>query len=701
MHVTVSTPSLRPSDGGAERWVAGWVEYLRRAGHRVSTVSFGHLPHQDGVEHHRIDWIEDPFERIDAVDSVVARIGADRHYDTGVAGRSDVLHLHAGSSAHSIRAVEAGHGRRSWPLRRPSPAAQAVIDSARRQEGTQARRSGWVVSLSSLAAAVQRRDLLVPAEVQRLVPPGVDLVAASSASEGARERLRERWSIPSDGVAFLLVAHNPRLKGAAAALAATRSAVEAGVDAYLVVAGARLDDWMLGEAIAHGCSDRLVMAGIVDPIAEAFAAADVLVHPTRWDAFGSVVLEAMAAGLPVVTTEAAGVAEVIVDGRSGFVLPADAPPRRLHATMVRLGDGATRNRFGAAARQVAERYPIEATYRALEDVLCGPLPSHHERCVTARRRVGSSAAARSSACPNVSVVMPVRDGAEHVSEAIESVLGQSFEDFDLHVVDDGSSDGTDRIVEGFAESDSRVVLHRREKAGIVAALEHGIRASAGRYVARMDADDICMPDRLERQVAVLDDAPTIGVLGSNYVEIRSDGSTGPVSRLPVSPFEIAATLTDTNPVAHPTVMMRRCVIEELGGYRDAFPLCEDYDLWLRASEICDIANLEEVLLAYRRKGRDSQREQRFRSEVAAIRDHHLRQIRDQAGVDAVHPAIEGVARRRLVYMIRHDLVTGEGFEAVRTAMLAVRLPGLRSLPTLPGLRSLPGRGDQANEPTNR
>ena len=542
--------------------------------------------------------------------------------------------------------------------------------------------------MSLLAAKVQRRDLLVPATRQRLIPAGVDLAAATEATDGARDRLRGRWRIPDGGVAYLLVAHHPRLKGADVALAALRAAVDSGVDAYLVLAGARLDDWLLGEAGRHRCTDRLVMAGLVDPIADAFAASDVLLHPTRWDAFGSVVLEAMAAGLPVVTTEAAGVAEVIEDGRTGIVIGADPSPRQLTEAMRSLAGNAERSRIGTSAREEAARHPIDSTYQALEDVLCGPLPPHHAWQNDTRRRARSVRSVQRHDHPKVSIVMPVRDGEAHVAEAIESVLDQTFEDFDLHVVDDGSVDGTCGIVDGYAERDDRITLHRRDRAGIVAALNHGIEVSESVYVARMDADDVCKPERLARQITALDGNPNIGVLGTNYEVIGADGTPGAVSRLPISPFEIALTLTETNPIAHPTVMMRRSVLDALGGYREGFPLCEDYDLWLRASEVCDLANLEEPLLAYRRTGRDTRREQRFRSEVAVIEDHHLRQIRDERPSGRTHPAVVGVARRRLAYMIRHDLVTGEGVEALRATLLAVHLPGLS------------GRRRQATEPTS-
>ncbi len=201
--------------------------------------------------------------------------------------------------------------------------------------------------------------------------------------------------------------------------------------------------------------------------------------------------------------------------------------------------------------------------------------------------------------PAVSVVMPARDAEAYLREAIGSILAQTFRDFELLVLDDGSSDGTAAIADESARTDPRVRVIRQEKRGLIATLNRGCAAAQGPYLARMDADDVALPQRLERQVAFLERDRATAVLGT---AMRYLGSEGPLPGLlahPAGPAEIRRTLRDYSCIAHPTVLMRRDAFEEAGGYRPAFLHAEDYDLWLRIAERHDLANLTEPLLYHR------------------------------------------------------------------------------------------------------
>lgn len=202
----------------------------------------------------------------------------------------------------------------------------------------------------------------------------------------------------------------------------------------------------------------------------------------------------------------------------------------------------------------------------------------------------------------VSVLMPVRNGAQWLPAAIDSVFAQTLPDFELLVIDDGSTDRTPEIVAGYAARDARVRPIRQDALGLVAALNRGIAEARADLIARLDADDIALPERLARQVAEMDTNPRLNLLGS-WAEII-DGEGRVIGRLapPPEPGRLRDTLARTNPFIHSSVMLRATAVRSFGGYRAAFEAAEDYDLWLRLSEHGDIAIMPEILVRYREHG---------------------------------------------------------------------------------------------------
>jgi glycosyltransferase involved in cell wall biosynthesis len=201
--------------------------------------------------------------------------------------------------------------------------------------------------------------------------------------------------------------------------------------------------------------------------------------------------------------------------------------------------------------------------------------------------------------PAISVVLPVRNGQAFLDEAIRSIRAQSFGDFEFIVVDDGSDDATAEIARRHAADDPRIRIIAQAPAGIVAALNRGIETASAPLIARMDADDIAMPRRLERQLEALSRDPSAAVIGSSFVVIDRMGRDLRSVHMPTRPDEIRAKLEESNCIAHPTVLMRRDAVLGVGGYRRAFLHCEDYDLWLRLAEKHGLLNIDEPLLRYR------------------------------------------------------------------------------------------------------
>ena len=201
--------------------------------------------------------------------------------------------------------------------------------------------------------------------------------------------------------------------------------------------------------------------------------------------------------------------------------------------------------------------------------------------------------------PLVSVVMGVFNCERFLREALESILNQSFHDFEFVVVDDGSSDGSASILDSYEGRDARLRICHRQHAGLAESLNYGCSIALGKYIARMDADDIAVRDRLMWQVDYMETHPQVGVLGGAVEYIDSSGRSLGNHSYPADDRELKAALAFGCPLWHPTVLFRREILASTGGYRAVVVDAEDYDLWLRVADQFDLANLERVLLKYR------------------------------------------------------------------------------------------------------
>jgi glycosyltransferase involved in cell wall biosynthesis len=204
------------------------------------------------------------------------------------------------------------------------------------------------------------------------------------------------------------------------------------------------------------------------------------------------------------------------------------------------------------------------------------------------------------AVPRVSVLMPVFNAAAYVADAARSILAQTFTDFELIVIDDGSSDDSPRILQEIARDDPRVRLTGRANQGLVATLNEMIATARGEYFARMDGDDIAFPQRFSRQVEFLDAHPEVVAAGSRALFIDAEGLPLMEVMHHYSHEEIErALMTPELGVIHPSVMMRANACRAIGGYHADYPHAEDLDFFLRLGELGRLENLAEPLLQYR------------------------------------------------------------------------------------------------------
>lgn len=209
--------------------------------------------------------------------------------------------------------------------------------------------------------------------------------------------------------------------------------------------------------------------------------------------------------------------------------------------------------------------------------------------------------------PRVSILMAAYNAQEFLREALDDLLVQTFTEFELVVVDDGSTDTTAEILKGYAASDRRIVIVTNERnLGLPASLNRGLKVCRAPVIARADADDRYMPDRLERQIAYFDTHPEIGLLSCAVEKIDHEGRSLFVTRFPTTDAEIRMRELFVNCFSHPGAMFRRALVLEVGGYDQAFRTSEDADLWLRLRRRTKCANLDIPLVKYRKHPKQSQ-----------------------------------------------------------------------------------------------
>ena len=202
--------------------------------------------------------------------------------------------------------------------------------------------------------------------------------------------------------------------------------------------------------------------------------------------------------------------------------------------------------------------------------------------------------------PKVTVLMPAYNGEKYLREAIDSILSQTFRDFEFLIINDGSTDATVEIINSYTDHRVRLV-HNDANLGLIATLNKGLDMARGEFVARQDADDISHPTRLEKQISFMDSHPEVVLLGTqvHYIDQYGKKYNSYGEYKARGELAIRWQLIFDNPFAHSSVMMRTGIVRDIGGYDEHFLACEDYDLWSRLVYAHSADNLKEALLYYR------------------------------------------------------------------------------------------------------
>jgi len=325
--------------------------------------------------------------------------------------------------------------------------------------------------------------------------------------------------------------------------------------------------------------------------------------------------------------------------------------------------------------------------------------------------------------------MPVRNSCRYVARAIRSVRRQTVRDWELLIFDDGSSDGSRDILQRYASRDARIRLFLNEHKGYVTWLNEGLREARGALWARMDADDVALPRRFEKQVAYLRQHPDCVVVGTDAMQVDAAGWPMGRLRVPLAHEEIEASLLEGRGEAlcHPAAMFRRDALVSVGGYRKECELAEDVDVYLRLAEVGRLANLPDVLLRYRRHftsvtaSRQTEHGEALRRGLqSAYRRRGVpppaeeplrlrRQVRDATRQEMrrywVEQALQAghvwTARKHALWLVMESQGSRAALHLLRNALLSERaptvawlkrwrrrLPGARSAtPTVPGERT--------------
>ncbi len=198
--------------------------------------------------------------------------------------------------------------------------------------------------------------------------------------------------------------------------------------------------------------------------------------------------------------------------------------------------------------------------------------------------------------PNVTVYMPVLNGAKYIRKAIDSILGQSYRDFEFIIIDDGSNDDTASVIQKYRDPRIKLICNKRN-IGTAAASNKAMALARGRFVVRMDCDDISLKDRLVTQVAFMEKNPEVAVCGA---WIKTFGGTRTIMKYPTKHEEIRAQLLFDSSIANPSTIIRKNIFLDNGlNFKETYKRAEDYDLWVRASDVVRLVNLPRILVKYR------------------------------------------------------------------------------------------------------
>ncbi|HJT80467.1 MAG TPA: glycosyltransferase family 4 protein [Chthoniobacterales bacterium] len=354
-----------PTRGGLENWSWQFARSLVARGHEVHVVAFDFYPEtaNDGIIAHRLEMPKSRIHRAEAIAAALPSLNFDVVHDMGIGWAADVIQPHAGSTKalweHNLMRIPKWRQIRFWREKRYRELAEI-------EQRQHANPTAIISPVSHMLARNFEFYHRLPASRMRVIHNGVDIEKFTPANR-TRYRDETRKQLGVDGeVLFLSLAHNLLLKNAEATIRAAARLAREGAAIRLVIAGGKKPDRFIKLSEKLKIGQLVTFLELVDPV-PFYAAADVFVHPTWYDPCSLVTLEASSCGLPVITSRYNGAAELMTDGKEGFVIPDPADVTTLADRMKKLLDPGLREKMGAAGRAMAIQNPFEnQTTRFLE-----------------------------------------------------------------------------------------------------------------------------------------------------------------------------------------------------------------------------------------------------------------------------------------------------------------------------------------------
>lgn len=413
-----------------------------------------------------------------------------------------------------------------------------------------------------------------------------------------KEELKSKYGFdPKDRIILYAGAINQR-KGTYDLVSAFDKVVQETAHVRLVVAGPG-DFGSIFKSTAKNWS-KITVTGALDKktLYDFYRMADIGVVPSYIEQCSYTAIEMMHYNLPLVVAKVDGLDEIIPDG-CGLKVPLILGNKKAHINQGKLAEHIL---YFLEKPEIARQYANEAKKHALRFFSAKKMAKETIQVYEKLLLMNSP----KPVLPDfqgintlVSVVLPCHNGEKYLKACIDSVLGQTYPYFELIVVNDDSTDKTREILDGYV--DKRIhVLHNEKNVGIVTSLNRGIKEAKGKYIARIDADDMMHPDRLHKQVKYLEnrEKEEVVLVGSHHYVINQDGKVKGMKQYPVSNAEINSVLLFQNPFSHPSIMMRADVAKRVR-YSERYPYAEDFHLWFDILKDYKAGNIPECLTYYR------------------------------------------------------------------------------------------------------
>lgn len=454
-----------------------------------------------------------------------------------------------------------------------------------------------LVDIYTVQTQVAQRQLSsqlhIPTSRLQIIPNGID--SRQYQAGKCREAVRAAFHLPADAFLITCVSHLRRGKGQSYLLRAFEHIAAGNQNLHLLLIGEGSERETLQQQIkGYHTVSRIHFVGAYQNVSEILSASDVFVMPTLAEGMSNAILEAMASGLSCLISDIAVNLEIIVDGKTGLLFRT-ADSTDLAEKLVRLvHDQPLRSRLGAAARcYITEQHDIDrttATLITLYDTLLArqkavPLPSRGNVSTLPHD-------------PLVSIIISIYNGADTLDACLASIEQQSYSNYEVVCIDDGSTDATVVILQRWQMQLPRLrIISNPRNIGLTKSLNRGIRAASGSLIARIDADDEWMASKLAKQVTFLQDNPSYGMIGCFHINTR--GADRYYVRLPIEDFAIRRSIFRMNPFGHSCIVVKKDLIDQVGGYTEQVRYGQDLDLWFRLLPLTKMINIDEFLCTRR------------------------------------------------------------------------------------------------------